>query len=97
MEREADAVISDAILRKVVGSDLFAAVAGANHATALGAHGGLLFLKLHLIEPGAEDAFGLGAILDLRFFILAGNHQAGGQVSEPDRGVRRVDGLPSGT
>ena len=76
MQREPDAVIGDAILREVVGADLLAAVARAHHAAALGAQRGLLLLQLHLVEPRTQHALGLGAILDLRFFVLAGDHQA---------------------
>src|ERR1035437_2278270 len=35
MQREADAVIRHAVLREVVGADLFAAIAGAHHAAPL--------------------------------------------------------------
>ena len=45
MQRKADAVVRHAILRKVVGADLFAAVAGLDLATAFrGKRGLLLFL-----------------------------------------------------
>src|SRR5664280_2829623 len=42
MERQADAVIADAILREVIGADFLAAVARTHHALALGAQHGLL-------------------------------------------------------
>src|SRR4030088_3092975 len=35
VESKADAMVGDAVLREVVGADLFAAVAAAHHATAL--------------------------------------------------------------
>src|ERR1035441_9237429 len=71
MQRQADAVIRHAILREVVGADLFAAIAGSDHATPLGAQRRLLFLKLQLVQPRAQHALGFGAVLDLRFFVLA--------------------------
>ena len=40
---------------------------------------------------------GLCAILDLRFFILAGNNKAGGDMGNADCGIGRVDGLPAGS
>ena len=93
VQGEADAMIGDAVLREVVGADLLAAVAGAHHAAALGAERRLLLFELHLIEPRTQHALGLGAVLDLRFFVLAGDHQAGGQVGEAHRRVSGVHRL----
>src|SRR5208283_169625 len=56
MQREADAVIRDAVLREVVGADLFAAIAGAHHAAPLRAQRRLLFFELQLVEPRAQHA-----------------------------------------
>src|SRR5450756_1647915 len=49
MERQSDAVIAHAVLRKVVGADLLAAVARSDHALALRAQGSLLFFQLQLV------------------------------------------------
>src|SRR5229473_5459983 len=96
MQGQADAVIGYAILRVVVGADLFRAVAGFDLAATLGGDGGLLFLLLHFVETGAENAHGLGAILDLRFFVLLRDDQAAGNVRDTHRGVRGVHGLAAG-
>src|SRR6266545_2141532 len=71
MQGEADAVVGHAILRKVVGADLLAAVARADHAAPLRAQRRLLLVQLHLIEARTQHTLGLGAVLDLRFFVLA--------------------------
>src|SRR5271157_1319743 len=76
MQRQADAVIRHAVLREVVGADLFAAIAGAHHAAPLRAQRRLLFLELQLVKPRAQHTLGLGAVLDLRFFVLARDYQA---------------------
>src|SRR4029077_6346486 len=50
-----------------------------------------------LIEPGAENAHGFGAILDLRFFVLLRNDEAAGNVGDAHGGISGVDGLAAGT
>src|SRR5688572_29346217 len=50
VQRQADAVIGDAILLEVIGADLFATVAGADHALALGAQLRHLLLHLNFVE-----------------------------------------------
>src|ERR1019366_6171777 len=79
MQRQADTVIAHAILREVVGPDFLAAVAGAHHAPALRAQRRLLLFEFQLVQPRTQHAFGLGAVLDLRFFVLAGIYQGHGQ------------------
>src|SRR6266851_5425124 len=96
MQGQADAVIGYAILRVVVGADLFRAVAGFDLAATLGGDGGLLFLLLHFVETGAENTHGLGAILDLRFFVLLRDDQAAGNVRDTHCRVRGVHGLAAG-
>ncbi len=63
---------------------------------ALGAEGGLLLFQFQFVEPGTQHALGLGAILDLRFFVLAGDHQAGGQVGDAHGRIGGVDALAAG-
>ena len=56
VERDLDAVIGDAVLREVVGADLFLAVAGADERLAVrGVFLGLLLLLL-LEQARAQDA-----------------------------------------
>src|ERR1700735_2967403 len=90
-------MVGEAVLRKVIGADLFAAVARANHGAALGAYSGLLLFELELVEPRAQHAFGFGAVLDLRFFVLAGDYQAGGQVRDAYGRVSGIYRLSAGT
>src|SRR5579864_4065505 len=93
MQGQPDAMIGDAILRKIVGSDLLASIAAAHHAAPFRPDFVLLLLELHVIESRAQLTQGLGIILDLRFFVLAGDHQARWQVCEANSGVGRVDAL----
>ena len=93
---EADAVVGEAVLGEVVGADLFAAVAGADLLFAVLGLELVDALGFDLVEAGAEDAHSLFAVLDLRFFVLAGDDGVGGQVRDADGGVGGVDGLAAG-
>src|SRR5438067_4874827 len=48
----------------------------------------VLLLLLQFVKPGAKHAHSLGAILDLRFLVLLGHHQAGGQVRDAHGRIR---------
>src|ERR1700736_6335634 len=93
MNRQADAMVGDAILREVVGADFFAAVAGTDHGLALFGQSFLLLLHFELVEPRAQNAHPLFAVLDLRFLVLATDYGVRGNMRDADRRVRRVDGL----
>src|SRR6266404_4642992 len=97
MQGQADAVVGHAILRVVVGADFFGAVAGFDLSAALGSEGGLLLFHFQFIEAGAKDAHGLGAIFDLRFFVLLRDDEAAGNVGDAHGGVGGVHGLAAGT
>jgi hypothetical protein len=47
-------------------------------------------------QPGAQDAQRLLLVLQLALLVLAGDHDAGGQVGDPHRGVGGVDALAAG-
>src|SRR6266436_7308526 len=96
MKRLAYVVIGDAVLREIVSADFFGAVAGFDLTAALGGEGGLALLLFLLVQAGAKNAHGFGAILDLRFFVLLGNDQAAGNVRDAHGGIRGVDGLSAG-
>src|SRR5271165_6535563 len=96
MQGETDAVIGHAVLGEVVGANFLAAVAGADHGAALCANRLLLLFEFDLVQARTQYALGFGPVLDLRFFVLAGNDQAGWQVRQTHRGIGGVDRLPAG-
>src|SRR5260370_356011 len=89
-------MIGHAVLGEIVGADFFGAVAGLDLPPAFGGESGLTFFLLLFVQSRAENAHGLGAILDLRFFVLLGNDEAAGNVRDAHGGIRSVDGLAAG-
>src|SRR5262245_25106690 len=65
VEIQIDAVIGDAILRKIVGADAFVAVAGTDLAAARFGTFAMEFLLLHVEEPAAQNAQGPFVVLML--------------------------------
>ena len=53
----------------------------------------LLLLQLQVVEAGLEHLHGHLAVADLAALVLAGDHDAGGQVGDAHRGVGHVDVL----
>src|ERR1700738_3886012 len=70
VEGGVDAVVGDPVLLEVVGPDLVRAVPAAHHGAPLGVLGGVLLRQLALVEPGAEHAKRLLAVLQLRLLVL---------------------------
>src|SRR5271169_2104195 len=97
MRSEADAMIGHAILRKVVGADLLAAVTRADHGLAFLGQGILLLLLFHLVEPRTQDAHTLFAVLDLRLLVLAAHYRICRQVRDAYRRIRSIHRLPART
>ena len=97
MERQPDAVIGEAVLGKVVGANLLATLASADHRVALLGDGLALLLLLHLEQAAAQHLQGPLPVLDLRLLVLAGNDQARRQMSDAHGGVGSVDRLAAGT
>src|SRR6185312_15389379 len=60
-------------------------------------HLGRLLLALALQQLGLEHGHRAGPVLDLAALVLAGHHDPGGQVGDPDRRVGGVDALAAGT
>src|ERR1051326_2042836 len=58
-------------------------------------HLGALLVLLFFVEPRFQDIHRRRAILDLRTFVLANHDNAGRDVREAHRGVRRVHALPA--
>jgi len=76
--------------------DFLGTVAGFDLSAALREDGGLLLIEFHFVETRAENAHGLGAILDLRFFVLLGDDEAAGKMRNAHGGVGGVDRLAAG-
>ncbi len=93
---EADAVVGNTGLRKVVGADAFGAVARAYLGFALGGVFGAFLLLLAFEKAGAEDFEGLDFVFELGTLVGAFNDEAGGFVEELDGGVGGVDALAAG-
>src|SRR5882762_1400311 len=96
VDREADAVVGDAVLREVVGADLFTAVARADHGFAFLRQSFLLPLHFDFVEAGTQDSHAFFAVLDLRLFVLAADDRVGGDVRDAHGGIGRVHRLSTG-
>ncbi len=89
----ADAMVGDAVLGKVVGTNFFGAVAGADLGQSGVAVGFLVFFLFDGEKTGAENVHGFELIFELGFFVLAGDDEAGGDVGDTDGRISGVDGL----
>ena len=63
-------MVGEAVIREVVGANLVAAVAAADHRLPLGGPLLLLFLLIMLVQSRLENAERLRKVLMLAFFIL---------------------------
>src|ERR1044072_3738089 len=91
--RIADAVVGDAVLGKIVGTDFFAAVTRADEVTSVGAELGVFFIDFGLEQAGAQDTHSFVFIFGLGFFVLVGDDQAGRQVGDAHGRVGGVNAL----
>src|SRR5699024_2821087 len=89
------AVIGDAVLGEVVGTDPFAAVHRAHLGAAHLGHLGLGFLLLFGPQPRAQYAHGLFPVLQLGLLVLHRDHDAGGLVGDPHGRVGGIHALPA--
>ena len=96
MERQADAVVGDAVLRKVVGADFFLASCPADEAAAVGGVFRVLLGAFVFEESGAEDLKRGGFVFLLRASVLAADDFPRGDVEDLDGRVGGVDALPPG-
>src|ERR1700733_4736416 len=96
MERDADAMIGNAILREIVGANFFGAIAGADLSATFGGDLFVLLVAFQFVKASAENAHRFRAIFNLRFFVLLRNDSARRQVSDANGGIRRVYGLTAG-
>ena len=94
--RDAHAVVGNPVLRKVVGADLLGARARADLRVPRRRLLGLLPLALRLVEPRAQHAHRLVAVLELRALVLHRHGDARRQVCDADGRVGGVDRLSTG-
>ena len=88
-------MVGDSVLRKVVGTDSFRAVSASYLClSCCGAFGVLRFAEM-LLHSGGENFEGFFAVSMLRFFVLALDDLAGGEVCDAHGGVGCVDMLSS--
>src|SRR5690606_8864803 len=90
---ETDAVIGDPVLGEVVGADALRAVDGPDLAGATRRRLGLGRLFGRRLQARREDLHRAGLVLQLRAFVLAGHHDAGGKVRDAHGRVGGVDTL----
>src|SRR3954452_16859153 len=96
VERQVDAVIGDAPLRKIIGADALGAVAGADLLASIRRTGRIDALALGVIDPRAQDVHRRGPVLVLRAAVLHAHDYPGGDVGDADRRLRLVDVLTAG-
>src|SRR5690606_25789282 len=96
VDGQAHPVVGHPALGEVVGADALAAVAGAHLGTAGRCRfGGPLRLEA-VVDAGPQHPEGPLPVLVLGFFILAGDHDARGQVGQANGRLRLVDVLAAG-
>src|SRR5262249_33158395 len=81
---ETDPVVGDPVFRVVVGPDPLRSVHRRDLAAALGRGLRIGFLLGRRQQPGTQDAQRRLLVLQLALLVLAGHHDAGGQVRDPD-------------
>ena len=79
MQVDVDAVVGDAVLRKVVGPDLVRSIAQSDHAASHLCFGLVLPYALHLQQTRPQHGKCFGLVLVLALFILNLDDQAGGR------------------
>src|ERR1043165_5433662 len=97
MQGHTHAMISDAILREVVGTNLLASLTRAHLSLTVLRDFRFLLLPLRLDDSGPQSPHRLIAILQLRPFVLATHHHTGRNMGDPHRRFCRIDALASGT
>ena len=85
MGGEPDAVIGEAILGKIISSDLFVPFPRADLLPTGGLDLAALLLPFFLEQAGGQDFHGGGPIFDLGTAVLATNDQPGGNMKDLNR------------
>src|SRR2546428_2365683 len=96
VQGQADAVVGDAALWKVVGANLLAALAGAHLHAPLQCDSLLLAVDLPLQQFGPQNAHRLFTVLMLGPLVLAGHDEAAGEMVDPHGGFPPVGVLAAG-
>src|SRR5262249_47203512 len=96
VEREIDAMVTHAPLGKIIGAYALGAVTGADLPSTFGGARSVALLTLEVVEPGAQDRHGLGAVSVLRTILLHHDNDAGRDVGYAYRRFGLVDVLPAG-
>ena len=96
VQRQINAVIGDAALRKIIGADAFRAVAGADLPAPLGRSLGVELAALGVVQFGAQHLQRFGFVLMLRALFLHKDDHAGRQMGDADGGFGLVDVLAAG-
>src|SRR3989338_10056114 len=92
-----DAVIRNAVLRKIIGADFLAPFPRADLSASLRLARAALFFLLKREKPRAHHLHGFRAILLLRALVLARDHYSGWNMSHANSGVGRIYGLAAVT
>src|SRR5438034_9500082 len=97
MQGEPDAVVGHAVLGKIVGADLLAAVARSDLRLALLGDFAVLPLFFGVHDSGTEVSHCLVAIFKLRALVLTRDDDSGRDVRDADGRVSCIDALSAGS
>ena len=97
VQRQIDAVIREAVLRKVIRPNPLAAIAGTNQRASLFSPFRLRLLLFHFQQPTSQNPHRFGTVFMLAFFVLATDDRIGGQGSDAYGAGGLVDFLPART
>src|SRR5438132_13836415 len=87
MDREADAMVGDAVIGEVIGANLLRSFTGPDLGAAQIAALLSLASLLLLLQPGPQDGQRLGLVLVLALLVVDGDHHAGGEAGDEQRSV----------
>src|ERR1700730_13755502 len=93
---QADAMVRETVLGKVVGADFLAAIAAPHLLLTLFGQRFLLLVHFDFIEPGTQHTHRFFPILDLRFLVLATHHRTGRKMGDAHGRVGGIHRLPAG-
>ena len=86
-------MVRDSALREIIRSYSFASVAGADLAAPFRAYLVVLLLELKIVKSRSQHLESLFLVLDLGFFVLACNYEAGWDMGKSYGGICGVYAL----